>query len=61
MTPCENNCSDCIHFRIVAQPIRGVDMGAVECTKHGLVKEYITRKAFMYLEPCEDFERREQK
>ena len=59
MIPCERNCSDCIHFRIIVQPIRQIDMGVVECTKHGLIKEYMTRKAFMYLELCEDFKEKE--
>ena len=53
-------CKDCPHFRITAEPIKGVDFGHAICTKHDLITDFLDRRKFEWLECIEPPESEEQ-
>lgn len=46
-------CKDCPHFRITAEPVKGVDFGHAICTKHGLITDFLNRGKFKWLKCIE--------
>lgn len=42
-------CRDCEHFKIVSQPIKGLEMGEAKCTKYNLVVDFIDKRKFKWL------------
>ena len=42
-------CKDCPHFRVTADPVKGVDFGHAVCDKYGLVTDFLDRRKFSRL------------
>lgn len=42
-------CKDCAYFRIILEPIKGVDFGHAVCTKHDLITDFLDHRKFKRL------------
>ena len=46
-------CKDCEYFRILYWPVKYVDFGKAECTKHNLVVDFANLRKFSTLKCVE--------
>ena len=46
-------CKDCEHFKIIQEPLKGLDLGRAECSKFNLVTDFGDKRKFRTLS-CED-------
>lgn len=51
-------CRDCEHFKILYWPVKYLESGRAECTKHDLVTDFNSMRKFSKLE-CVEKDREE--
>lgn len=49
-------CCDCPHFHVLYEPIRGWDLGRVECRKHDLICDFASARKLNNMTCVEDEE-----
>lgn len=52
-------CKDCEHFKILYWPVKYLEPGRAECTKHDLITDFNSMRKFSKLE-CVETERGEE-